>query len=100
MSFDKKRITLKTFITSQFNYCPLLWMCYSRSLNNRLKNLHERTLRIVYQDQKLHFQTLLRNDKSVTVYLRNLHYLTTEVYKVKNNISTDITERYFTLPKK
>ena len=75
-------------------------MCYSRSLNNRLKNLHERTLRIVYQDKKLHFQTLRRNDKSVTVYLRNLHYLTTEFYKVKNNISADITERYFTLPKK
>ena len=27
MSFDKKRILLKTFITSQFNYCPLMWMC-------------------------------------------------------------------------
>ena len=27
MSFDKKRILSKTFITSQqFNYCPLVWM--------------------------------------------------------------------------
>ena len=55
MSFDKKRIILKTFITSQFNYCPLVWMCHSRGLNNRINNLHERTLRIVYQDKKSDF---------------------------------------------
>ena len=26
--------SLKTFITSQFNYCPLVWMCHRRGLNN------------------------------------------------------------------
>ena len=48
MSFDKKRILLKTFITSQFNYCPLVWMCHSRDLNNRINNLMESALRIIY----------------------------------------------------
>ena len=48
VSFDKKRILLKTFITSQFSYCPLVWMCHSRGLNNRINNVHERALRIVY----------------------------------------------------
>ena len=90
MSFDKKRILLKTFITSQFNYCPLVWMCHSRGLNNRINNLHERALRIVHQDKKSDFETLLKNDKSVTIHVRNLHYLVTEVYKVKNNISPEI----------
>ena len=90
MSFDKKRILLKTFITSQFNYCPLVWMCHSRGLNNRMNNLHERALRIVYQDKKSDFETLLKNDKSVTIHVRNLHYLVPEVYKVKNNISPEI----------
>ena len=73
MSFDKKRILLKTCITSQFNYCPLVWMCHSRGLNNRINNLHERALRIVYQDKKSDFETLLKNDKSVTIHVRNLH---------------------------
>ena len=87
MSFDIKRFLLKTLITSQFNYCPLVWMCHSRGLSKRIKNLHERTLRIVYQDKKSNFKTLLKNDKSVTIHVRNLHYLVAEVYKVKNNIS-------------
>ena len=28
-----KKILLKTYITSLFIYCPLVWMCYNRSLN-------------------------------------------------------------------
>ena len=95
MSFDKKRIFLKTFITSQFNYCPLVWMCHSKGLNNRINNLHERALRIVYQDKKSDFETLFKNDKSVTIHVRNLHYHVTEVYKVKNNISPEIMKEIF-----
>ena len=32
MSLQKCRILMKSFITSQFNYCPIVWMCHSRSL--------------------------------------------------------------------
>ena len=48
MSFQKHRILMKSFITSQFNHCPIVWMCHSRSLNNKVTHSHERTLRIVY----------------------------------------------------
>ena len=70
-------------------------MCHSRGLNNRINNLHERALRIVYQDKKLDFETLIKNDKSATIHVRNLHYLVTEVYKVKNNISPEIMREIF-----
>ena len=33
---------------------------------------------------------MLKNDKSVTIHVRNLRYLVTKVYKVKNNISPEI----------
>ena len=87
MSFDKKIVLLKTFIPSQFNYCPLVLICHSRALNNRMNNLNERCLRIAYQDKKSDFDTLLKYDKSVTIHVRNLHHLFIEVHKVKNNIS-------------
>ena len=79
MSFDKKRILLKTFIISQFNYCPLVWMCHSTGLNNRINNLHKRALMIVYQDKISDFETLLKNDESVTIHVGNLHYLVSEI---------------------
>ena len=70
-------------------------MCHSRGLNNRINNLHERALTIVYQDKKLDFQTLLKTGKAVTIHVRNLHPLVTEVYKVKNHISPEITGDIF-----
>ena len=59
MSLEKRRITMKTAVESQFNYCPLMWMLHSRTLNNKINCLHERALRIVYSDYKSAFKTLL-----------------------------------------
>ena len=36
------RISKYSFIQSQFNYCPLVWMCHNRTLNNKINKLHER----------------------------------------------------------
>ena len=56
LSQHKKRILFKTFIMSQFNYCPLVWTCHSRGLNNKINNIHKRALRIMYQDKKSNLQ--------------------------------------------
>ena len=62
-------------ITSQLNYCPLTWMFHSRQLNNRINKVHERALRLVYKDNKLTFNDLLKLDNSVTIHQRNLQIL-------------------------
>ena len=46
----EQRIIFKSFFESQFKYCPLICMLCSRKANNKMKKLHERGLRIVYQD--------------------------------------------------
>ena len=87
MNKDKLRIIMKSFIESQFGYCPLIWMFHSRSLNNRINILHEKALRLVYSDNKLSFQELLILDNSFTIHHRNLQRLATEMFKVKNDLS-------------
>ena len=52
MNQDKLRILMKSFIESQFSYCPLTWMFHSRTLNNRINRLNERALRLVYKDSR------------------------------------------------
>ena len=84
---DKLKIIMKTFIQSQFNYCPLVWMFHNRTLNRKINKLHERALRIVYKNENLTFQELLDKDGSVTVHHRNLRKLATEMYKIKNHLS-------------
>ena len=86
MSSEKLRILMKTFIESQFNYCPLLWMFHSRKLNKRINKLHERALRAVYKDDDLTFEQLLRKDNSFTIHERNLQKLAILMYQVKHNM--------------
>ena len=64
---DKLRILMNTFVKSQFNYCPLIWMFHNRTLNNKINKLHERPLRIVYRDENLTFQDLLEKDNTIGV---------------------------------
>ena len=84
---SKLKIIMKTFVQSQFNYCPLLWMSHNRILNNKINKLHERALRIVYKNDTFTFQELLDMDNSVTVHQRNLQKLATEMYKIKHHLS-------------
>ena len=36
MSIPKRKLLMNSFFTSQFNYCPLTWMCHSRTMNNKI----------------------------------------------------------------
>ena len=58
MDTKKRRVLMKAFITSQFSYCPLVWMFHSRTLNNRINKIHERALRLAYKNETfLSFET-------------------------------------------
>ena len=68
MNRDKLCIFCKSFIESQFGYCPLIWMFHNRTLNSKINRLHERALRLVYGNQNLTFTDLLILDNSVTIH--------------------------------
>ena len=87
MSTEKRRLIFKAFIISQFNYCPLVRMFHTKQLNNRINSLHEKVLRVTYQDRNSSFTELLNLDKSVSIHYRNIKYLLTEIYKVKVGLS-------------
>ena len=87
LSEDKLKLIMRTFIESQFNYCPLLWMFHSREMNNKINKLHERALRVVYKNYDITFEQLLEKDKSVKIHDKNLQKLAVEMYKAKHNLS-------------
>ena len=95
ISKKKLRVIMKAFIMSQFSYCPLVWMCHSRTLNNKINKLHERVLRLVYDDRQSTFKELLSIDKSVTIHHRNLQVLATELYKVRHGLAPELMNDIF-----
>ena len=95
MSIPKRKLIMNSFFTSQFNYCPLVWMCNSRSMNSRINRLHETCLRIIYSDKSSSFEELLQKDESVTIHEKNIQKLATEMFKVFKNLSPPIVADLF-----
>ena len=72
MSFKLKRFLKKTFVESQFGYCPLIWMFHSKKVNSKINHLQERSLRIVYSDYITSFEDLLKKDNSFKIHHKNI----------------------------
>ena len=88
---------MNAFCNSQSGYCPLNWMFHSRKLNNKINKLHERCLRIVYNNNTSTYEELLETDNSVSVHFRNVQALAIELYKVVNGFSSYIMKYVFPL---
>ena len=87
MRLSKKRTLMNAFFKSQFNYCPLIWMCHGGENDKKVNRLHERCLRITSNDKRSSFNALLEKDSSVSIHERNIKFLETEIYKVSKNLA-------------
>ena len=86
---SRRKVLVNSFVTSQFSYCPLIWMFHSRRMEHR-------ALRLIYpSESKLTFKELLEKNKTVSIYQKNLQVLATEIFKAKLNISPEILKELF-----
>ena len=83
MDQSKPTTLMRAFITSQFQYCPSIWMFHSRQLNQKIYKIQERALRITLKDGESTYSELLGKDSAVTIRTKNLQLLMTEMYKLK-----------------
>ena len=68
LSFNKRRTLFKAFVEYQFKYCPIVWMFHSRRTNNKINRLHERALRIVYDDDVSAFDEKFFPWKNLSIF--------------------------------
>ena len=91
LKFGQRELLLNAFIKSQFSYAPVVWIFKNRGLNNHINRIHERALRIVYEDHNSTLDELLAKDGdellakdySFKTHDRNLQKLLIETFKVK-----------------
>ena len=67
----------------------------SRKSNNKINRLHERALRIVYNDYDLSFLELLEKDNSYAIHTKNLQTLCVEIFEWRNKISYETSSEAF-----
>ena len=71
---EQKRTVMESFSESQFGHCPLVWMFYSRGVNNKINHMHKRGLRIIYEDNISPFEELLEKDGSYSIHHKIIHH--------------------------
>ena len=86
MSLSKKHTLMNGTSNSQFNHCPLISICNSRENNSKINRLHERCLRIIYNNKRSSFNAVLEKDGSVSIHERNIKILATGMFKVSRNL--------------
>ena len=95
MGISKRRTLMNTFFKSRFNYCPLLQMCWNRSLNNKKDQFHKICVRIVYDDKTSNFSKLLEKEGSVFIHYQKIQQLATEMLKVSKGLCPEIMKKLF-----
>ena len=88
-------IIFSAMIKSQCSYCLLIWMLSSWQFNSLTNKVHERSLRPITNDENSNVETLLQNNKDITVHQRNLQILMAEVYKIVKGESLTIMKNLF-----
>ena len=64
-------------------------MFCSRNSNKKINRLHERALKLVYDDYSSRFKTLLERDTSFTIHHQNIQSMLIEIYKSLNKVSAE-----------
>ena len=96
LSMKQKKLLYMSFIDAQFKYCPITWIFFSRSCDNKINKLHERALRLVYDDYELSFDVLLNKNKSFSIHHQNIQKLMIEEYKSLNKPPHNLFDSIFT----
>ena len=92
---NKRKLLMNSFVISQFNYCPIIWMYCQRQCNNSINGIHERALRIAYNEYISPFESLLEKDDSVTIHQRNILTLALAIFKTENGLNPSFMKNIF-----
>ena len=98
-ALPRENTLLNTFFIPRYNYCPLTWMWQCGAKNTKINRLHERCLRVIYNDKASTFEQLLEKDSSVSIYTRNLRFLAVDMFKVVKGPLRTIINDLFPLKK-
>ena len=75
MGKNKKMVLMKSYILSNFSYCPLVChFCSSNPDTDRMERIQKRALRIVLDDYESDYETLLQKANMSTTQIKQISH--------------------------
>ena len=97
LSYQQKKVVSNSFISRQFNYCPLIWMFSFVRSYRKINKLHEWSLLLCDNGYTSSYDELLSKQDVVNTHIRNIQQLMTEIFKYLKDISPNIMNEIFRL---
>ena len=91
----KNKINSNSIIKSQFKYCPPVCRFWSRRSNSLGNNVHERGLRIVYDDHSSSYSELLMTKNERYIHQQNINVLIKKLKVWKRSLSLSLINGIF-----
>ena len=90
ISREQASIICNVAISSNFNYCLLIWLFCNKGAYKEIDRTHKRALRILYKDYECPFEILLTRSGSFCIDVRSLQKLMTEINKSINHLNPSL----------
>ena len=95
LSFNAKRVLINSYIISNINYCPLVWMFSTAKSLSKIESLQKRALRFLYNDYSISYEGLLEKAEKVKMNVYRLRNLYVEIYKTINKLNPEFMNNIF-----
>jgi phosphohistidine swiveling domain-containing protein len=92
---EVKETIYRSFIQSNFNYCPAVWLICSESNISKLAKVQFRALKFVYNDFSSDYEFLLQKGNHVSISVHLMQTIAIEVYKCVNGIAPEYLRDLF-----
>ena len=91
-----KLLLYKSFVLSNFSYCPVVWHACGAINTKKLEKVQHRALKFVFDDYAASYETLLARANLPTLELGRLRAIAVEVFKAYNSLSPSYINSIFT----
>ena len=99
LDYKSRMAIYKSFIMSNFNYCPIVWMFTGKKSLDRIENIIKRALRFVLDDYGSRYHDLLIQSEVPGIKIVTLRLLTMEVFKCVYKLNPEYFNEMFTIKK-
>ena len=96
LSLKERVVSVNSFIYSNFDYCPLVWMfSHESSLNNKIESLHKWALRFLLNDYENSYEELLEKSGKANMNFQRIRFLIIKIYKTISSSNPDFMKKIF-----
>ena len=92
-----KKIIYNSYISSNFNYCPIVWMFTGKMNLDKLEKTNKRALRYVINNYDAEYDDICNDQKVLNIHRRCIKTVAIQMYKIKQQKVPTYVQELFSI---